>query len=119
MEVSVLGSVEGDPGNNLRRIATAEGVGAFLVWRIVREKSLYPYHIQRVQVLIPPDPCARAVFRQCLLSKCIVSTQFVANILFTYEAGFTMDVLQTFIIHMSVWMITPTQRLQQQFSVNI
>jgi hypothetical protein len=33
----------------------------FLVWRIIHEQSLYPYHNQQVQVLTPLDNHARVV----------------------------------------------------------
>jgi hypothetical protein len=54
--------VEEDPGTGVRRIAAAEGIGVSLAWRIHHEPSLYPYHIQRVQALTPPDR-AGVVFR--------------------------------------------------------
>jgi hypothetical protein len=82
-EVRVLRRVE-DPGSSLRRIAAAEGIGIPLVWRILHEPSLYPYHIQRVQALIPRDHRAMVVFYQWLLVRCIANTQFVANILFAH-----------------------------------
>jgi hypothetical protein len=44
-----------------------------------------------VQTLIPPDHPARVEFCQWLLANCVVNTQFIANILFTDEAGFTRD----------------------------
>jgi hypothetical protein len=81
--------MEEDPGTSVRRIAAVEGVP--LVLRILHEQSLYPYHIQRVHVLTPPDHRARAVFCQWLLAKCLVNTQFVANILLIDEAGFIRD----------------------------
>jgi hypothetical protein len=42
------------------------------------------------------DCHSRVVFCQWLLAKCIVSTQFVANILFTDEEGFTRDGIMNF-----------------------
>jgi hypothetical protein len=46
---------------------------------------------------------ARAVFCQRLLAKCVLNTQFVANILFTVEAGFTRDGIVNFHnMHVSV-----------------
>jgi hypothetical protein len=59
MEVRVVRRVKEDPGTSVRRIAAAEGIGALLVWRILHEQSLYLYHIQREQVLTPPDHSAR------------------------------------------------------------
>jgi hypothetical protein len=81
-EVRVLRRVEEDPGTSVRRIAAAEGIGVPLVWRILHEQSLCPYHIHRVQALTP-DHRARVVFCQLLLAECVVNTQSVANILST------------------------------------
>jgi hypothetical protein len=94
--VRVLRSVEGVPGNSVRNIAAAEVIDVFLVWIILHEKSLYPYHSQRVQALTPTDHHARVAFCQWIVEKYLVKTQFEANILFTHEAGFTMDGLKNF-----------------------
>jgi hypothetical protein len=83
MEVRVLRRVEEDPRTSVRRIAAAEGIGVPLVWIILQEQSLYPYHIQRVQALTPPDHRASVVYFHWLLTKCVVNPWFVANILFT------------------------------------
>jgi hypothetical protein len=80
-----------DPRTSFRRLAGADGIGVPLVSRSLREQSLYPYHIQRVQAPTSPDHRARVVFCQRLLAKCVVNTQFVANILFTDEAGFIKE----------------------------
>jgi hypothetical protein len=61
------------------------------VWRILHEQSLYPYHIQPVQAITPPDHHARVEFCQWLLAECTANTQPVANILFTEEAELTRD----------------------------
>jgi hypothetical protein len=90
-EVRVLRRVEEDPGTSMWRILAAEDIGVALIWRILHEQSRYPYHIQQVQALTPPDCCARAVFCQWHLAKCIVNTQFVAIVLFSDNAGFTRD----------------------------
>jgi hypothetical protein len=91
----MLRRVEEDSGTSVRRIAAAEGIGASLVWRILHEQSLYPYHIQQVQALTPASR-ARVAFCQSLLAKCVVNTLLVANILFTDEAGFTRDGIGNF-----------------------
>jgi hypothetical protein len=96
MEVRVLRRVEENPRTSVHRNAAAEGIGVPHVWRILHEQSLYPYHIQRVQALTPPDHHARVVYCHWLLAKCVVNPQFVANILFTDEAGFTRDGIVNF-----------------------
>jgi hypothetical protein len=115
--------VDQNPRTNVRRIAAAVGIGVPLFWRILHEQSLYPYHIQRVQALTPPNHRARVVFCQWLLAKCLVNTQFVADILFTDEAGFTRECIVSF-HHTHVWVddnphTTVAARHQHRFSVNI
>jgi hypothetical protein len=45
--------------------------------------------------------------KQWLLAQCVVSTQFVANILFNNEALFTMGGIVNSIIPLSGWMTPP------------
>lgn len=96
MEERILRRVEEDPRTSVRRIAAAEGINHRLVWSILHEQSLYPYHIQRVQALRPPDYQARLVFCQWFLRKCVEDPHFIENILFTDEAGFTKNGIVNF-----------------------
>jgi hypothetical protein len=50
-EQRILARVAANPGNYTRRISSEEGVHRSTVWRILHEVQLYPYHLQRVQVL--------------------------------------------------------------------
>jgi hypothetical protein len=59
---SLLRTVKEEPGRSVRRIAAAEGIGFPLVWRILREESLYQCHTQQVQDLTPAQHHARVVF---------------------------------------------------------
>jgi hypothetical protein len=44
-----------------------------------------------VEALATPDRHAMVVFCQWLLAKCVVNTQFLANIIFTDEVGCIRD----------------------------
>jgi hypothetical protein len=123
MEVRVLRRVEEGPGTSVRRIAAAEGIGVPLVWIILHEQSLHPYHIQRVKALTPPDHRERVVYYHWLLAKFVVNPRFVGNILFTDDAGFTRDVIVNF-HNTHVWMddyphTTVASRHQHRFSINV
>jgi hypothetical protein len=123
MEVRVLRRVEEDPGTSVRRTAAAEGISVPLVWRILHEQSLYPYHIQRLQALTPPDHRARVVHCHWLLAKYFVNPRFVANILFTDEAGFTRDSVVNF-HNTHIWLddnphISVASRHQHRFSIKV
>jgi hypothetical protein len=115
--------MEEDPGTNVRIIATADDTGVPLVWRILHEQSLYPCHIHRVQAFSHPDHRAKVAYCQWLIAQCVINTQFVANILFTEEAGFTMDFTVNFHnIHIRVDDIphsTVTPRCQHIFPINV
>jgi hypothetical protein len=75
-----------------------------------------------VQACIPPDYHARVVFCQLLLRKCVIDTQFVANILFTDEAEFTRDGIVNFhntrALVEDSFLITVASRHQHQFSIS-
>jgi hypothetical protein len=80
LEVSILGRVEEEPRISVRRTAAADGLSVSLVWRILHEQSVYPYHIERVQALTPPDHIASVVFCRWFLAKCVVNSQFVDSV---------------------------------------
>jgi hypothetical protein len=73
--------------------------------------------------VLTPDHRARVVFRQWLLAKRVVNPQFVANVLFTGEMGFTGDCTVNF-RGTHVWAddnphTTMVSRHQHRFFLNI
>ena len=64
-----------------------QNVSSSTVWKILHEDLLYPYHIQRVQVLLPADYPSRVIFPQWYLQQCTFPNSEV-SILFTNEANF-------------------------------
>jgi Transposase. len=91
-EEEILALVEQNPGTSVRRISAEVGISGPLVWRILHEQLLYPYHVQRVQALNPiNDHQARLVFCRWFLRHDAEDPRFLANILFTDEAGFTRN----------------------------
>jgi hypothetical protein len=103
--------VEEDPRTSVQRIAATESIGVPLVWRILYEQSLYSFHIQRVQATFSDHHAT-------LLAKCVVSAQFVVDILFNDEVGFTRDGIVTFIVPMSEWMTVPTPPWHQDVNID-
>ena len=61
------------------------------VWRIRREHDMYPFHVQRVQVLQPDDYVLRIASAQWYLGKCATDPFFPAEVLFSIEASFTRE----------------------------
>jgi hypothetical protein len=122
-DVRVLRRAEEDHGTSVLRIAAAEGIGVPVVWRILHEQSFHPHHKERVHVLTPPHHRARVGFCQSLLAECLVNTQFLATVLFTDKARFTMGGIENFHnIHIRVDVNPHTSvasRYQHRFSINV
>lgn len=91
VELDILRRVEDNPNISTRRLAAELNVSHPLIWRILREQQLYPYHIQRVQVLAPLDYDARRIFCHWVLRKLAETPNFAAQVLFSDEAGFSRD----------------------------
>ncbi|EZA47044.1 hypothetical protein X777_16701 [Ooceraea biroi] len=81
LEEAVLNAIEHHPETSTRKIAADLHVSHKLVWTILREQQLYPYHIQRVQALLPRDFPQRLIFCQ---------------VLFTHEANFSRNAIVNF-----------------------
>nr|CAH7743916.1 unnamed protein product [Callosobruchus chinensis] len=73
MEEAVLNEIERNPETSTRKIAHELNITHVTVWQILRHQQLYPYHMQRVQALIPRDLPLRVDFCNwyCLLTKLV------------------------------------------------
>lgn len=123
LEQRVLEHVEENPGTSVRRISAVEGVAKSVVWNILHEQLLYPYHVQRVQALQPHDRPGRMQFCQWFLQMCAHDPHFTAKVLFTDEAGFTRDGIVNF-HNTHVWAdanpyALEERRNQQRFCINV
>lgn len=90
-EELVLDLVHENPELSVRRIAATTGISPSVVWRILNQNNMHPYHRQRVQELLPRDFPARLIFSQSVIDRIMVNPHFLKNILFTDEAAFTND----------------------------
>jgi hypothetical protein len=122
-EQQILVHVAANPGTSTRRISSAEGVHSSTVWRILHEDRLYPYNLQRVQVLNPDDLPLLVRFCQWCLEQCDRHRQFLWKLLFTDEAMFTPERIFNF-HNVHIWAqaiphdIRET-RHQTTFSINV
>jgi len=122
-EAAVLNSVDENPEISTRKIAFNLNISHVLVWRILHDFLLYPYHIQRVQALLPRDFPLRINFCQWFLQKIAENPLFDAEILFTDEANFSRNAIRNF-HNNHFWSeenphaIMETHH-QEQFSVNV
>lgn len=123
IEEAVLNAIEDEPSTSVRKISANLGVNRDLVWTILKDQQLYPYHIQRVQALLPQDYPPRVMFCQWMLQKIAQNPQFIADVLFTDEASFSRDPIMNF-HNNHIWSeenphAVTEARFQQQFSLNV
>ena len=85
-----------NPGTSTRRVAVQDGVNASSVWRTLQHQLLYPWHIQCLQSLKNTDFLRRLTFCQQIQQQSTLDRQFLNNVLFRDEAGFTRDAFCNF-----------------------
>lgn len=122
VEEAVLHEIEHSPGTSTRKIANELNVSHVAVWQILRTYQLYPYHIQRVQALLPADFLQRVAY--CTwFSRQQAYPNFMSRILFTDEACFSRNAIMNF-HNNHIWAeenpnAVIQNNYQQQFSVNV
>lgn len=123
LEEAVLNEVSIHPETSTRKMSDMFNVSHQTVLRILKDQQLYPYHIQRVQALLPADFPKRLNFCEWLLQKITENNQFLNFILFTDEANFSRNSIQNF-HNNHLWAqenphaITEVHH-QHQFSLNV
>lgn len=90
-EEEVLNRVEEDPTASSRTVARDMGCDHMAVWRVLHEQHLYPYHLQRVQELLPGDYGFRIDYCRWLLERNDIQPEFHKRILFSDEATFSRE----------------------------
>lgn len=123
MEEEILNIVEEQPGISTRTIAAQFRISQSTVWRTLRHALLYPFHVQRVQALLPRDLPVRVNFCEFLLHQHQLNPNFTMNILVTDEAIFTRNGIHNF-RNTHYWALenphaTRRTNFQQRFSVNV
>lgn len=89
LEERILERVEEDPKISTRRLGHQLEVSKDVIHTVIKEQLLHPYHLQKVQELLPLDYEARLTFCQFIQSQRIRDPDFSKSILFTDEATFT------------------------------
>lgn len=123
LEEGILHEIEENPATSTRKIATTFNVSHFLVWKILIENLLYPYHIQRVQALLPRDFPLRINFCEWFLQNLLENPLFDRHILFTDEANFSRNSIRNF-HNNHLWADENPYAIvesnhQEQFSLNV
>lgn len=87
----VLNAFEEYPSTSTRKVAHQMGVDRRLVWNVLHENDLHPYHKQRVQALSPGDYPLRVEFCDWFLAETDQNPAFPGLVLFTDETSFTRE----------------------------
>nr|CAH7735631.1 unnamed protein product [Callosobruchus chinensis] len=93
MEEAVLNEIERNPETSTRKIAHELNITHVTVWQISRHQQLYPYHMQRVQALIPRDLPLRVDFCNWLRNQILRNPNFLSQVLFNDEACFSRNAI--------------------------
>lgn len=119
MEETIIVDTQRSPGVSIRRLSKRFVVSQSMVWRILCNNNMSPYHKQKVQNIQPTDPPLRLEFCNWL----IMNRQLHRFILFTDEAQFTRDGINN-LRNQHTWAednphSTIERNFQQRFSVNV
>lgn len=122
-ERQVLREVERDPSTSVRRISRRTRVARSSAHRILKRNNLHPYHVQRVQSLLPSDYQRRVDFCREMLRRCRENQLYFNSILWSDESSFKR--VGVFNMHnLHYWsrenpQIVREDRFQHQFGVNL
>lgn len=123
VEEKILDMVADHPNTSTRAVASQIEVSPSTTWRVLKDESMHPFHVQRVQELTQRDFPRRMDFARWYLQKNTLNPDFGATVLFTDECTFTRD--GTFNTHNShQWAdVNPhassTHAYQRRFSINV
>lgn len=122
-EEKILDCIKKNPSTSTRRISNEVAFSKSIVSRILNKNGLYPYHLQRVQSLLPRDFDSRVNFSQWLLERCDHDPLFLSSIMFTDEAGFNQDGIFNF-HNKHIWSESNPHEIceskhQHQYSINV
>ncbi|GBN58159.1 hypothetical protein AVEN_22722-1 [Araneus ventricosus] len=85
---NILQGVGDRPDIITREDSRAINVPHSIVWRVLRDEGLHPYHVQKVQALIPADYAPRVEFARWFLQQLAAQPDFSVHVLFTDESTF-------------------------------
>ncbi|GBM98898.1 hypothetical protein AVEN_1210-1, partial [Araneus ventricosus] len=111
------------PDISRREVSRAVSVSHSIVWGVLRDEGLHPYHIQQVQALILADYAPRVEFARWFLQQLAAQPDFSAHVLFTDECTFTREGISNTHNHHALassnTQDTRPHAYQKRFSVNV
>lgn len=87
----VLQAVLENPSTSVREIEINTGIPKSTAHRILQEQEYHPYHVRRVQSLLPRDYPDRIAFCESMLQKHRADPQFLDKIMWSDESTFKKD----------------------------
>lgn len=85
----ILQHFDQNPSTSVRRSGSELGISPTVIWKTLSADGRHPFHIQRVQHLLPADIPRRRAFCDWFLNQTNNDPQFWQTILWTDEATFT------------------------------
>ena len=89
VEDKILDMVAEHPNTSTRAVASQIEVSPSTTWRVLKDESMHPFHVQRVQELNQRDFPRRMDFARWYLQKNTLNPDFGATVLFKDECTFT------------------------------
>lgn len=123
LEENIIALVEENPRVSTRNIALELEVDRHIVWNVINDENLHPFHYVRVQSLLPMDFNVRVNFCTWLIQQFDADPTILRRILWTDEANFNRN--GVFNIHNEHFYarenphVTVEHYHQQRFSVNV
>lgn len=87
----VLEAVSANPSISVRGIEADTGIPKSTAHSILQKEEYHPYHVQRVQSLLPRDYPSRVAFCETILQKHREDENFIDKILWSDESTFKKD----------------------------
>ncbi|KAL3290561.1 hypothetical protein HHI36_023953 [Cryptolaemus montrouzieri] len=96
IEEAVLNCIDLNPHVSTKKIGNQLNISHVLVWRILHDFLLYPFHIQLVQTLLPRDFPSRLNFCRWFLDEIRNYAHFDSEIMFRDEANLSRTAITKF-----------------------
>lgn len=119
----VLEEAQRDSATSTRAISRRTGLSHMSVHRILQAEGMHPYHVKKVQDLLPVDYPRRVAFCQDMINRCQADEDFFDNIMWTDESTFSRNGIFNMHNYHSWSFENPhavrRHSFQHQFSVNL
>lgn len=88
--LEILQTFVEEPTTSIRNAASHHDVSSYSVLKVLKRNSYHPYKVKLVQELSEDDFDRRLEFCEIMMTRCDQSPNFLANVVFSDEATFTV-----------------------------